>query len=115
MPFDVSERWFKQRGLNDNSIDRFDADGDWKELKTIKDIEIVLLFGREFEVKYKEYTALITTSFGSGFSVFSTRHGEQEEKFVFDTDDLDDFSEHATLGPYLLKDIVGKWEITWHA
>lgn len=98
-----------------DEIERFNY-GDWnQELKTIEDVVIVLLYGREFEVKYKEYTALITTSFVPGFSVFSTRHGEQEEEFEFSADDPDDFAENATLGPYLLKNIVGKWEITWHA
>lgn len=115
MGFFENRKLRKERNITDEDVERFNMDEGWDNLKTIKDIEIVLLFGREFEVKYKEYTALITTSFGSGFSVFSTRHGDQEEKFVFDTDDLDDFAEHATLGPYLLKDIVGKWEITWHA
>lgn len=108
MPWNVSEKWRNKKGYSDDTIKRFD-NGNWdNELKTIEDVGIVLLFGREFEVKYAGIEALITTSGSSGFSVQSSEN-------FYDTDDLDDFSEHATLGPYLLKDIVGKWEITWHA
>ncbi len=94
--------------VSDKDIERFN-NGDWDdELKTINDVKLVLLFGREFSVEYKGINALITTSGCSGFSVQSSEN-------FYDTDDLDEFGEHATLGPYLLKDIVGKWEITWHA
>ena len=107
------DEWKKARNITGADIRRLD-EGDWDvEVKTIRDVEIALLYGREFEVSYGKYTALVTI-FGSCFCVFSTYHGKREKYFEFETDDLDQFAQNATVGPHFIKDVVGKWVITWH-
>ena len=108
MSMESRKKWREKHNITHDDIKKYD-DSEWEQtVKSIDDVKIVLAYGREFSVKYKGIEALITTSGCSGFSVQSSEN-------FYDTDDLDEFGEQATLGPYLLKDIVGKWEITWHA
>lgn len=99
--FDVSRRWREKHGIKETDHFKIDADS----IKTIRDVQILLSHGREFGVLYKGIEALITTSTCSGYSVQSSEN-------FYETEDLDDFAEHAMLGPYLLKDIVDQLEIT---
>ena len=108
MPIETMKKWREKHHVTLDSLQKY-YESDWnRTIRTIDDVKIVLSCGIEFEVQYKNIEALITTSGCSGFSVQSSEN-------FYDTDDLDEFGEQATLGPYLLKDIVGKWEITWHA
>lgn len=99
--FDISRRWREKHGIKPTDHHKINADS----IKTMRDVQILLSHGREFSVLYKGIEALITTSMCSGYSVQSSEN-------YYDTDDLDEFGEHATLGPYLLKDIVDQLEIT---
>ncbi len=102
-------KWRRKHNITLEDVKKFD-EGDWTtSVRTIEDVKVLLAFGREFNIEYKGLTALLTLDGGSGYSV-SIQSG-----FEYDTDKLDDFGENAKIEPYFLKDIVGKWKITWHA
>ena len=100
---------YKNRG-----IERFNDDSDWNDtLTNIEDVVLVLLWGREFEFEYDSLIGFATNCGEKKLNV-STEKGREEIGY-YSTDDPDEFCEKATFGPYLVKDIVGKWTITWHA
>lgn len=91
--------------------ERFKYPADWtKEIKSVRDVQILLSYGREFEADFKDLRGLVTAD--GGFSVCVTRDGE---RFEYVADDLDEFGRDAKFGPYPLADVIGKWKIGWHA
>lgn len=85
MSSDIVDFWFKKRKASNLPIRCFN-ESDWNtEIKTMEDVETVLLYGREFEAEYKEYNGVVTTSLGSGFSVFAHKIDDTENRFDFNT------------------------------
>ena len=92
--------WILKNKINSSStFKKFDGD---RKGMTIRDIQIMLAYGWEFEAEYNGYEAFFTPN--SGYTVEATHQGKN---YYYSTDDLDEFAEKAKLGPYNVKDIVG--------
>ena len=73
----------------------------------LKDVQALMAYGWEFAVKYKNCEAFIS-AFGQTFYIEAECDGKD---YWWDAYTLEEF-EDAMVGPYRLKDIVDKWEIT---
>ena len=97
----------------DSFWERFKYPADWtKEIKSVRDVQILLSYGYEFEADFENLQGVITPDGGYEICVKNPQTGE-----VFDyiAEDLDDFGRDAMFGPYPLADVIGKWKIGWHA
>ena len=92
---------------------RFKYPVDWtSEIKSVRDVQILLSYGSEFEADFEGLEGIVTPDGGYEICVKKTKTGE-----VFDyiADNLDEFGRDAMFGPYPLADVIGKWQIGWHA
>ena len=91
---------------------RFKYPVDWtSEIKSVRDVQILLSYGLEFEADFEDLQGLVTPS--NGYWVCVTNGAG--ERFDYVADDLDEFGRDATFGPYPLAETIGKWQIGWHA
>ena len=74
----------------------------------MRDIQILLSFGREIELEYRD-VAGFACSYWTAFNIHSWWDDKEE---FYENEDLDGFAEHAVLEPYLLKDVIGQCKIT---
>lgn len=78
-----------------------------KAISTVRDVQILLSFGWEFEAEYNGYVGFIGQAPGEYF-IGVEKDGKLYE---YRTPSLDEFGENAKFGPYPLKDVVDKWNV----
>ena len=101
--------WRKRHGYTYEDIRRFgDPCNDMSNM-TLDELLILLSHGHELEVEYNGWEAFLTSAGIFGFRVFS-KNGEQKQEY--ESIDIEEFADNAKIGPYYVKDIVGKWTIT---
>lgn len=92
---------------------RFKYPVDWtKEIKSVRDVQILLSHGYEFEADFEDFQGFVTPDGGYAIDVKDAATGETYE---YVADDLDEFGRDAKFGPYPLADVIGRWKIGWHA
>ena len=108
--FDRARReWRERNGVDLNYMEKYRDQTISLEsaVSTIKDVQALMAYGWEFAVKYKNCEAFIS-AFGQTFYIEAECDGKD---YWWDAYTLEEF-EDAMVGPYRLKDIVDKWEIT---
>ena len=105
---EAGDAWQKENAIT--SVDACEVDDHFPHF-TMRDVQIALSCGREFEFEYKDVRGFCQPS-ENGWSLCSVWNGEEQE---YVNEDLDDFALYASLGPYAFRDVVEKCNITWLA
>ena len=101
-----SDAWQKANGITRDDLIRIERELD-KRPPTIRDIQILLSFGLEIELEYRNVKGF-ACSYWTAYNIHSRWNGKERS---YENEDLDGFAEYAVLGPYLLKDVIAKCKI----
>ena len=102
---EMQKQWRIRNGFEDGKrIDLFTGSSDEWPVESIKDVQLLLSYGWEFNVNFRGDEYFITPNFW--FKVW----GEGDVP-LYESLDLDDFGENARIGrngEFYLKDVIGE-------
>ena len=102
-----TEKWLDDHNVTPEYVDQL-SEPERKDKLTVFEVQVRLALGRDFDAFYEidgeDVEGFLYPFFGGWFCIDATYKGE---KYHYETDDLDDFGENATFGPFPLKEIVG--------
>lgn len=107
-PSSAGDAWQEENGIT--SVDMSEVDEHFPHF-TMRDVQIALSCGREFELEYKGVQGFCQPS-DSGWSLYSHWNGKEID---YVNEDLDDFARYASFGPYSFRDVIDDCTITWLA
>ena len=113
------DAWRGANGITIEDVEHVDAKlyspGKFPRLN-IRDVQILLSLGREFELEYKGIEGMCHIFWKGGWCVYAKWNEDGEPKSqTYVNEDLDAFAIHAVLGPYNLADVIEDCEITWYS
>ena len=105
--YDNSKEWQKANDITRSDQRKFGG-GIENIVLSMRDLQILLSFGREVELEYRGVTGF-ACSYWTSYNIRSEWDGNEQ---IYESEDLDDFAFHAVLGPYRLKDVIDQCRVT---
>ena len=111
--YDRKRKWQERNGVSwRKDMERYFETEDLESvISTVRDVQILLSFGWEFEAEYDGYSGIITQN-GGAYIIAVEKDGRT---YDYSTDSLDEFGKNAMFGSYPLKEVVDKWTILFFA